>query len=160
MFDYRSCMDHCTIKNILPTDICSTTLHCKFEKSRLFIHISHTFLSNFWFVVCIDHCTVVNNSRIEIGSKTVQVQFKMCRLSLQLKFLSRDVAKKKFSRLRYPLSRVTLEGAFAFCVGAGGGPLPLGGGAGGPPPGNFENLSSIWCPLVQSGDSLNAVNIH
>ena len=80
---------------------------------------------------------------------------------------SRDVAKKKFSRLRYPLSRLTLEGACAFCVGAadtgegmgGGGPLPL-GGSGGHPPGNFENLSSIWCPLVQSGDSFNAVNIH
>lgn len=41
----------------------------------------------------------------------------------------------------------------------GGGPLLL-GGSGGPPPGNFENLSSIWCPLVQSGDSFNAVNIH
>ena len=88
MFDFRSCMDHCTIKNISPTEICSKTLHCKFEKSRLFIHISHTFPSHFLFVVCIDHCTVVNNSRIEIGSKTLQVQFKMCRLSLQLKFLS------------------------------------------------------------------------
>ena len=76
----------------------------------------------------------------------------------------RDVGKKKFSRLRYLLSRLTLEGACAFCVGAadtggGGGPLSL-GGSGGPPPGNFENLSSIWCPLVQSGDSFNAVNIH
>ena len=32
--------------------------------------------------------------------------------------IHRDVAKKKFSRLRYPLSRLTLEGTCAFCVGA------------------------------------------
>ena len=53
----------------------------------------------------------------------------------------RDVAKKKFSQLRYPLSWLTLEGACSFCVGAadtGGGygrgwPPPIGGGPGGLP---------------------------
>ena len=58
--------------------------------------------------------------------------------------LPRNVAKKKFSWLRYPLSRLTLEGACAFCVGAadtGGGygkgwPPPF-GGVRGASPGKF-----------------------
>ena len=57
---------------------------------------------------------------------------------------TRDVAKKKLSRLRYPLSRLTLEGACAFCVGAAdtggwygrGWPPPI-GGVRGASPGKF-----------------------
>ena len=35
----------------------------------------------------------------------------------------------------------------------GGHPLLLGGGVGGPPPGNFENFNSIWYTMVKSRGS-------
>ena len=57
-FCFIACNNKCTVPNISQIQICWKTLQVQFEKSRLFTQISHTFPSNFWFVVCNCVCTV------------------------------------------------------------------------------------------------------